>query len=51
MVYERYPKTEKERTCWAEKMKRDGLRAEYKKRLLNEQGAASETEPEKIKKV
>ena len=36
-VLERYPETEKEKTCRVEKAKRDWLRLEYKKQLIDEQ--------------
>ena len=35
-VYEAYPKIEKERTCWQEKMRREELRRLLKERLINE---------------
>lgn len=35
-VLEQYPKTYKERCCWSEKVKRDGLRAAYYERLIND---------------
>ena len=34
LIYERYPVTEKERTCWQEKQRRNELREQYKKRLM-----------------
>jgi hypothetical protein len=40
MVYEKYPKTQSERTCIVEKRMMDALRAAYKKRLENERKAA-----------
>jgi hypothetical protein len=39
MVYEKYPKTQSERTCIVEKRMMDALRAAYKKRLENERQA------------
>jgi hypothetical protein len=35
-VYERYPKTEKERTCWQERQRLTKLRQQYKVRLESE---------------
>jgi hypothetical protein len=40
MVYEKYPKTQAERTCLIEKRMMDALRASYKTRLENERKAA-----------
>jgi hypothetical protein len=39
MVYEKYPKTQSERTCLIEKRMMDALRAAYKTRLENERKA------------
>jgi hypothetical protein len=41
LVYEKYPKTKKEFTCWQEKMRLANLRQEFRKRLYDE---ARETE-------
>ncbi len=35
-VYEMYPKTKKEMTCWQERMRLEQLRNEYRLRLINE---------------
>ncbi len=35
-VYEAYPKIEKERTCYQEKMRREALRELLKQRLIDE---------------
>lgn len=35
IVYAKYPVTEKEKTCAAEKRKQDYLREQYRKRLIN----------------
>ena len=40
MVYEKYPKTQSEKTCIVEKRMMDALRAAYKTRLENERKAA-----------
>ncbi len=40
MVYEKYPKTQSERTCIVEKRMMDALRLAYKTRLENERKAA-----------
>lgn len=34
LIYDRYPVTEKEMTCWQEKQRRNELREAYKKRLM-----------------
>jgi len=39
MVYEKYPKTQAERTCLIEKRMMDALRAAYKIKLENERKA------------
>lgn len=33
-VFEMYPKTEKERTCWQERQRLQALRDNYRKRLI-----------------
>lgn len=35
-VYEKYPKTKKEFSCWQEKMRLTALREEYRRRLISE---------------
>lgn len=35
---ERYPVTEKERTCWQERQRRNELREAYKKRMSDQKG-------------
>lgn len=35
-VYEKYPKTEKEKTCWQERQRLHQLREQYKRRLISE---------------
>ncbi len=35
-VFEKYPKTLKELSCWQERQRRTALREEYKKRLISE---------------
>jgi len=37
LVFDKYPKTEKERTCWQEKQRLTALREQYKRRLISEQ--------------
>lgn len=37
MVYEKYPISEKERNCRVEKDKRNWLRAEYRKQLIEKE--------------
>ena len=37
-VYERYPKTAKEFSCWQEKLRLQNLREQYRKRLESEAG-------------
>jgi len=39
MVYEKYPKTQAERTCLIERRMMDALRASYKQKLENERKA------------
>lgn len=34
MIYDRYPVTEKEKTCAMERRKRNYMRSEFKKRLV-----------------
>ena len=36
-VYERYPITEKEKCCWSEQIKRNGLREAYRLRIEKEE--------------
>jgi len=36
LIYEKYPKTEKERTCRLEKARLNGLRDLYRRRLISE---------------
>lgn len=36
LAYERYPVTEKEKTCWQEKQRRNELREAYKKRMSDQ---------------
>lgn len=38
LAYERYPITEKERTCWQERQRRNELREAYKKRMSDQKG-------------
>lgn len=35
-VYEKYPKCEKERTCWQERQRLQALRQTYRVRLISE---------------
>ena len=37
MIYERYPKTEKELTCWQERIRLNGLREILRKRIEEEE--------------
>jgi hypothetical protein len=37
-IYRKYPVLKRERTCAREKQHRDGLRAEYRKRLYEQAG-------------
>lgn len=36
MVYEKYPKTKKEFTCWQERLRLNQLREAFRKRLYDE---------------
>jgi hypothetical protein len=36
LVYEKYPKTEKEKCCWQEKQRLSELREKYRRRLESE---------------
>ena len=36
-VFEKYPKTEKEKSCWQEKMRLERLRDLYRKRIYDEE--------------
>lgn len=45
MVYDKYPKTKKEMTCWQERMRLTALRDQYKLRLIQ---GKREIEPQKI---
>lgn len=38
LALERYPVTEKERTCWQERQRRNELREAYKKRMSDQKG-------------
>lgn len=39
LVYDKYPISEKEKTCWQEKQRRNALREAYKKRLSDQERA------------
>jgi hypothetical protein len=45
-VYDKYPITQKEKNCKVEKCKRDWLRAEYKKELIEQTKRLYEDKPE-----
>ncbi len=37
-VFDKYPKTQKERTCWQEQMRLTALREQYRRRLEKQAG-------------
>ena len=45
-VYDKYPITSKEKNCKVEKCKRDWLRAEYKRELIEQTKRLYEDKPE-----